>query len=251
MQIQKLPELTSLTLKLRGSIPKRKTATLFFMLTIVALFTLCAVIKNLFPLITTLVFSYVAYFIFNFIKQRNDLLLYKELERFMDIFMSGLSAGLSVNKAMEFALDGLGGSRFKKIFDLVSEQLVLNIRPHIAIRKAGEEFKIKELELLAVILESQLRAGFPPNKLLLQVRSVIVDRMRFSRKIKLFNSQNELSANILSSVPVLLLGSVMFFKSEYLHQLNQNFSAQLFLLLAVLMDIAGLWMMRRLTRYGG
>lgn len=238
-------------MKLKGSVSKRKMAFLFFVLTIAALFTFCVVIKNLFPLITILIFSYIAYFIFNFIKQRNDLLLYKELERFMDIFMSGLSAGLSVSKAMEFAIDGLGGSRFKKIFNLVSEQLALNIRPHIAIQKAGEEFEIKELQLLAVILESQLRAGFPPNRLLLQVRSVIVNRMRIGRKIKLFNSQNELSANILSSIPVLFLVSVMFFKSEYLHQLNHIFFAQLFLLLAVLMDVAGLWMMKRLMRYGG
>ena len=121
MQIQKLPELMSLTVKLRDSIQKRKKVNLFFMLAIVTLFIFCVVIKTLIPLITTLVFSYAAYFIFNFIRQRNDLLLYKELERFMDVFMSGLSAGLSVNKAMEFALDGLGGSRFKKIFNMVGK----------------------------------------------------------------------------------------------------------------------------------
>ena len=250
VQYHKLSELTGSAVKLRMGLPKKKTVFLYFMLAAAALLLFCVLTRNLFPLITVLVLSYMAYFIFNFIKQRKGLLLYKELERFMDILMSGLSAGLSVKMAIEFALEGLESGRFKKIFDFISEQMVLNIRPHAAIKKAGEKYKIKELELLAVILESQMRAGFPPNRLLLQVRNVIVDRMRVDRKIKVFNSQNELSANILSSVPVLFLASVMFLKPDFLQRLNHNLTVQALLLFAILMDIAGLWVMKRLMRSG-
>jgi len=250
MQVTKLSETTSLNMKLKFIMQKRKTVILLFGMIVVFLIVICAIVKNLFPLIILLIFSFSAFLIVNFFKRRNDLFLDRELERFLDVFMSGLSAGFSVNKSIEFALNGFMLSRFRKIFVLINEQLALNIRPHIAIQKASEEFKIKEFELLAVILESQLRTGFPPNKLLFQVKNVITDKMKFERKIKLFNSQNDLSANILSSVPVMFLGSVLIFKTEYFYQLNQNIYARLFLLLAMLMDVMGFWVMKRLARYG-
>jgi len=96
MQVTKLSETTSLNMKLKFIMQKRKTVILLFGMIAVFLIMICAIVENLFPLIILLIFSFSAFLIVNFFKRRNDLFLDRELERFLDVFMSGLSAGFSV-----------------------------------------------------------------------------------------------------------------------------------------------------------
>lgn len=119
-----------------------------------------------------------------------------------------------------------------------------------SIETALQEFRksshVSELVFISVALDVQHRAGGSLRQVLDAARDSVESELELKRKLRVQTAQAKLSARIVSLMPFVLIAVFSFLSPGFLDPFFQSFLGIMLLSLAVIMQISGILMVRRM-----
>jgi tight adherence protein B len=164
----------------------------------------------------------------------------------LDMLTSALRAGLALTAAIQIVAEEAPdpvGKEFRVLF----EENRLGVDMKHAVKKMAERVDSTEARLFATALILQRETGGNLAEILDGTAAVIRDRFRILRDVRTMTAQARLSGGILMLLPLAMAGIVMFLAPDYLKSLAADPSGKYLIPMAVVMQVVGFLVMRRIV----
>jgi tight adherence protein B len=165
----------------------------------------------------------------------------------LDMMSQGLQIGLGLFQAQRYiaknAPDPIGTE-----FSVFLEELNLGLSVREALEKFQQQIPLPEMCMFSTAVLVQREIGGSLAEVLNNLAHLIRERLRVEREIRSLTAQNRLSAWIVCSLPPLLCAYQFFIDPALMHEVVRNPIGQLMLIAALVMEILGILIFRRLLR---
>ncbi|HEX6791762.1 MAG TPA: type II secretion system F family protein [Candidatus Krumholzibacteria bacterium] len=179
-------------------------------------------------------------------KRQRTLKFEEQFPDSLDMLTSALRAGLALTGAVqvvaEEAPDPVG-----KEFRVLFEENRLGVDMKVAVKMLAERVDSTEARLFATALILQRETGGNLAEILDGTAAVIRDRFRILRDVRTMTAQARLSGGILMLLPLAMAGIVWVLAPEYLISMWQDPFGKYLIPTAVVMQITGFLIMRRIV----
>jgi tight adherence protein B len=187
------------------------------------------------------------YFYLKYITWKRMRRFLEQLPDGLDMISQSLQAGLGLTQAMVFVAkempDPLGTE-----FSVFIEEVNLGLPLADALKKLEERMALPEVRLFNTALLVQREVGGSLAELLNKLADIIRDRFRIERLIKSLTGQNRMSAWTVCSVPP-FLGVFMFIREpQMMNDMLSDPMGRAMLAAALVLEIIGIVVFRKLIK---
>ena len=116
-----------------------------------------------------------------------------------------------------------------------------------SIRKVAKTTRNSELKLFATAVSIQFQSGGNLADLMDSLASVIRDRMRLNRRVRVITAQTQFSKCILIGLPIVLFFSLNLISPTYMEPFYTTTAGRYMLVIAVSSVLLGTWVMNRIS----
>ena len=180
--------------------------------------------------------------------------IWKRLRKFLeqmpdglDMISQSLQAGLGLTQSMVFVAkempDPLGTE-----FSVFIEEVNLGLPLADALKKFEERMNLPEVRLFNTALMVQREVGGSLAELLTKLSNIIRDRFRIERLIKSLTAQNRISAWTVCSVPPFLAVFMFMREPVMMNNMMQNPIGRALLAAALVLEIVGILVFRKIIK---
>ena len=164
----------------------------------------------------------------------------------IDVMTNALKAGFSLESALSMVAreipDPLGIE-----FAIVFEEQNLGASLAESLSSMQERVQSEDLGLFITALLIQKKAGGSLAEVLEKIGNTIRERFRLRREVKIFTAHGRFSGFILVLLPMIMAGAILMLNPEYLKVLLVERAGNYLLGAAILMQIAGILVIRRIV----
>lgn len=164
----------------------------------------------------------------------------------IDVMANALKAGFSLESALNMVAreisDPLGIE-----FAIAFEEQNLGATLAKALLNMQERVESEDLGLFITALLIQKKAGGSLAEVLEKIGNTIRERFRLRREIKIFTAHGRFSGFVLVLLPMIMAGAILMISPEYLKVLLVEKAGNYLLGAAILMQIVGIWVIRRIV----
>lgn len=164
----------------------------------------------------------------------------------MGLAARSLRAGHPLLGAFQLIAEELGDP-VKTLFSSICQQHTMGLKLEEAIERVAATTPNKDVQLFATAVTIQLRSGGNLADVMERLASVIRDRVRIGRRIKVLTAQTQFSKRVLIALPIILFFVLNIINPEYMKPLTKEFYGQLMIGGAVVNMIIGIWVMNKLS----
>jgi len=164
----------------------------------------------------------------------------------IDLFTRTMRSGHNIHFGLETTATETGDPvrmEFKKLM----EQLALGAPLETALHDLGERMPIIDLKFFITGLVLQRQTGANMVGVLENLSLLVRERLNMSAKMKAHTSQQRFSAGLLCGLPFVVGLGFWFLKPEYIHILYSDPIGSKFLTYAIISEIVGILVIRRLA----
>lgn len=133
----------------------------------------------------------------------------------LDMMIRGVKAGFTLPRIIRLvsleAKDPVAGE-----FKIMSQKLDLGVPPAKVFSSAANEIDIEEFRFLSVAFILQLENGGMLAEILSNLSNIVRKRLELQLKVRAMSSEAKMSAYVLSSLPFVFAGIMMFLNPEHL-----------------------------------
>ncbi|MFW6456705.1 MAG: type II secretion system F family protein [Planctomycetota bacterium] len=165
----------------------------------------------------------------------------------MQVAASSLRAGHPLSGALQFVsaeVDAPVGEIFGEIW----EQQELGVDLQQAVSKAAERSGSKDMKLFASSIAVQLRSGGNIADMMDRLASVIRDRVKRRRRLRVITAQTQFSKRALLAFPFIFLVVMNVIYPGYTDPLFETTGGKITAFIAGTLLLIGAWIMNRMTR---
>ena len=181
-------------------------------------------------------------------------IIWKRLRKFLEQFPDGLDmisqslqAGLGLTQAMVFVAKEMPDPMGTE-FSVFIEEVNLGLPLADALKKFEERMNLPEVRLFNTALMVQREVGGSLAELLTKLSNIIRDRFRIERLIKSLTAQNRISAWTVCSVPPFLAVFMFMREPEMMNQMLINPIGRGMLAAALVLEIVGILVFRKIIK---
>lgn len=170
----------------------------------------------------------------------------RQLVDSLGIAARALRAGHPLVGAFQLVSEEIGeplGSVFSRICQ--EQSLGLDLRD--SIRKVAKTTHNSELKLFATAVAIQFQSGGNLADLMDSLASVIRDRMRLNRRVRVITAQTQFSKCVLIGLPIVLFFLLNVISPTYMEPFYKTTVGNYMLVIAVLSVLLGTWVMNRIS----
>jgi tight adherence protein B len=193
--------------------------------------------------VTTLLFAWA------YLKQR----ICKRVERFdqqftdaLDLAHRSLRAGHPLVGALHLVAEEIG-EPVGPVFESICMQQTMGLSLEDAIQAVGNASSNEDMKLFAASLSMQMRSGGNLAHMMERLSSVIRDRIRLNRRVRILTAQTQLGKRILIALPFVLLVVLSVLNPKYIDPLFSTGTGQTLLCGGGVSILLGMWMMNRMA----
>jgi tight adherence protein B len=183
------------------------------------------------------------------IKQKADALRSKFCEQLpdaIDLMVAVLRSGHSVSQAVK-AVSLEVAKPCGEEFGAVLQRMNLGQPLSDALVIAARRFQSYELDLLRRAVAIQSEVGGSLAELLDKTNSTLRQRLKLVRQLRVVTAQSRLSAHIVGFLPIVLAVGLNFISPGYIGLLTGDKLGQTLLVVVVILEIVGIFVMRRMS----
>lgn len=158
-------------------------------------------------------------------------------------FRSGLSLPQTLRQTAHEMEGSLG-----RVFDTASRRLEMGGTPTEALEALRSVEQVPELTFVAVALDVQHQSGGSVVPVLDAARDSIEGELELMRSLRVQTAQAKLSARIVTVMPFLLVALFSLMSSDFLAPFFASVAGMCLLSLALLMQLAGVLLVRRMLK---
>jgi tight adherence protein B len=158
-----------------------------------------------------------------------------------------LQAGLGLTQAMVFVAKEMPDPMGTE-FSVFIEEVNLGLPLADALKKFEERMNLPEVRLFNTALMVQREVGGSLAELLTKLSNIIRDRFRIERLIKSLTAQNRISAWTVCSVPPFLAVFMFMREPEMMNQMMINPIGRGLLAAALVLEIVGILVFRKIIK---
>lgn len=164
----------------------------------------------------------------------------------LDMLTSALRAGLAFTGAIQVVADE-SPDPVAKEFRILFEENRLGLDMKEALKKLGGRVDSAELRLFVTAVILQRETGGNLSEILEGTAAVIRDRFRILGDVRSMTAQARLSGFILAILPIAMAVFIMFVAPDYLKGLAADPLGKYMIVAAVVMQVVGFLIMRRIV----
>lgn len=187
----------------------------------------------------------------NFVAKRRKAqrlkLFEQQLADILDLLVSSLRAGQSFMQALDAACEHTPYPSGKEFQRLLAE-LRIGIPPERAMQGLVERMPSQDIEMIVVAYLIQRTVGGPLSEVLENVGQTIRERAKVRGDIETLTAQGRISGIVIGSLPLALAGVLFFISPGFITPLFTQPTGRLLLLIAVMMQITGAFIIRNIVR---
>ncbi len=172
----------------------------------------------------------------------------EQLPQVLDAIASGLSAGLSLQGAVEYALPELPQPS-RAAFQTLSRRMSLGIPVEEALTRLQDDVKEEALSLAVDGLILQRQFGGDMVQMLEETAGLIRERLELEREVRAITSQGRLSGIVIAALVPVSAGFLLSFNPRYIDVLFDNVIGQGLVILALTLQLVGWAIISRLVRF--
>jgi len=179
-------------------------------------------------------------------KQARTLKFEEQFPDSLDMLTSALRAGLALTGAIQIVAEEAPdpvGKEFRVLF----EENRLGVDMKHAVKMMAERVDSTEARLFATALILQRETGGNLAEILDGTAAVIRDRFRILRDVRTMTAQGRLSGAILMLLPMAMAGIIFVLAPEYLGSLAKDPQGKYLIPIAVVLQVVGFLIMRRIV----
>ena len=183
-----------------------------------------------------------------------QLIIWKRLRKFLEQFPDGLDmisqslqAGLGLTQSMVFVAKEMPDPMGTE-FSVFIEEVNLGLPLADALKKFEERMNLPEVRLFNTALMVQREVGGSLAELLTKLSDIIRDRFRIERLIKSLTAQNRVSAWTVCSVPPFLAFFMFTREPQMMNNMMQNPTGRAMLATALVLEIIGILVFRKIIK---
>lgn len=185
--------------------------------------------------------------IIRFYLQRRQRVIESQIPEALDMLISSLRAGLSLQAGMQFVAHELPapvGTEFGRIYD--EQRLGIDLRRALV----GFQERLGSVDARMVVLAIliQRETGGNLTEVLGNIASVIRERIKFRDQVTVLTAESKVSAYMMSLLPVLLFFGIQFSNPEYMVILTDTPTGRGLLLYGIVSLAIGTFLMKRFSR---
>jgi tight adherence protein B len=170
----------------------------------------------------------------------------EQLPDVLTLLVGALRAGYGLAQAIDTArlrLPAPSSTEFNRVMRAVGLGLPLQR----ALNEMADRVGSDELDLVVTAINVQYELGGNLSQTLETIADTIRDRIRIKREIRAFTAQQRLTGYLLALLPLGLAVAIFMIRPEYIKRLFQPGMMRFVLLAAVIMQIAGFLIMRKIV----
>ncbi len=181
-------------------------------------------------------------------RRHRDEEMVQQLPDALDMIVRALKAGQSVDNALKEVANNCLPPLGTEI-QIVYEEITLGIPFVTALRNLEARFsRIPDIKLMTTAFIIQRETGGSIAKVLGNLSGLIRQRDQLRRQIRAFTAEGRSSALILGLLPVAVAGFFSIVRPDYIRVLFDNPVGRKLVLLAVLLEVSGFFIMRMIIR---
>jgi len=194
-----------------------------------------------------LIASLAPYFYAKYRARKRLRLFLEQMPDGLDGVRQGLEAGMGLAQALTTVAKDMPDP-FGTEFLIFMEEMNLGLPLTDALRNLQQRIPLPEVRLFNNAIVVQREAGGSLAELLNKLGDVVRDRFRIEREIKTLTAQNRLSAWVASGIPVFLAGFMYASDPKMMQEAMNNPVGRFMLVGAVVLEVIGIVVFRRLLR---
>ena len=164
----------------------------------------------------------------------------------IDLFNRSMKAGHNIHSGLEtVASETLDPVRME--FRKVMEELALGSPLEEALHNLGRRVPLMDLKFFVTGLILQRQTGANLVGVLENLSLLMRERLSLAAKMKAHTAQQRFSAGLLCALPLVVALVMWFLKPEYIRLLYQDPTGSKFLTAAIVMEIVGILIIRRIA----
>lgn len=171
----------------------------------------------------------------------------EQLPDVLSLLVGSLRAGHGLNQALERVAGQVpppAAVEFGRLIRAVSLGVSIQQGLNDMARRMGSD----DLDLIVTAMNVQFEMGGNLAQTLDTIGDTIRDRIRIKREIEVMTSQQRLSGIILIGIPPVLVVIISIINPEYMRRLFEPGITRILLLLAIVSQVLGILIMRRILR---
>lgn len=169
------------------------------------------------------------------------------LPGFLGHVLRALRSGTGIEQALESAVNDAEGIS-REVFERVLRQTRLGLTLDQALLRTADVYGLRELDMLALGLRVTQRYGGDLGQIMEQIVSLIRQRQQASAELRALTGETRLSAWILGLLPISIAAYILVVNPNYLDSVLATEGGRILLAGAVIWQILGLLVIRRMVR---
>jgi tight adherence protein B len=180
-------------------------------------------------------------------RMRHVGLLQEQLPPALDMLARSLRAGQSLDEALE-----LVGQRspqpLAKEFSFCAHQLAMGLSMPVVMRSLVDRVRLFDVRIFTTTLAVHRQTGGNVAEVLERLASVIRDRLSYRRQLRATTGAGRFSAILIAMIGPLLFVYLFWFHPHYVHAMLDSSLGRTMLMIAVVLEVAGLIWTARLLK---
>jgi len=167
----------------------------------------------------------------------------------LTIMSNSLRSGFSFIQAMDMVRKELPDP-IRKEFTRTFREINLGTSTEEALQNLGTRVNSDDLDLVVTAVLIQRQVGGNLAEVLDNISETLRERIRMKREIRTLTAQGRISGLIIEMLPIFMAVFLFFTNQQYIMQLFTNKIGQIMLGAAVLNELIGIYLIRRIVNIG-
>lgn len=185
-------------------------------------------------------------FVLGFLEGRRLKKFEQQLAPTIDSMAGALQAGSSLPQAMELVSREVAAPIGEE-FAIVVREMAVGVPMAEAFANMVDRVRSLDLDMLVTAITIQHRVGGNLSQILRTISHTVRERLRIKGEIAILTAQQRLAAFIVSGLPLLIIGALLFIAPSYIMKLFQPGIARLLLAIGIMGIAAGFYALRRIA----
>ncbi len=165
----------------------------------------------------------------------------------LNLLSSSLKAGLTLSQAFEVIVEEMP-SPTKEEFMLILQQIKMGLTLEEALEALRKRMKNEDLDLVVISVLVARETGGNITEIFNNLALMIREKKKLMRKVHVLTAQARLQGMIISAMPILFVPFVLSQNPHHFDIFFKDETGQMLLVAAVILQILGLFMMRRFSK---